>query len=152
MPDGMKVAVKKTGRIKPATLDHGPLTEIGRAMVLAQKARWARGVNANDQSAKPLSKKYLFIKQKIRGIHRPIRDMHLSGETIANFQLRKAINGVIRAENTTRKTRVRAQAAQKIAEMIGLAGSDQLVIFRNAQVQYGRALQKAFVPLSGQGR
>ena len=152
MAKGLTVAVKRTGRIKPATLDHGPLTEIGRAMVLAQKARWARGVNANDQSAKPLSKRYLFAKQKIRGVHRPIRDMHLSGETIANFQLRKAINGVIRAENTTRKTRARARGAEKYDEMIGLAGSDQIVIFRNAQAQYGKALQKAFVPLSGQGR
>ena len=52
--------------------------------------------------------KYFFIKRKLRGVGRPVRDMNLSGQTIANFSLRKAAVGQIRAENSTRITRKRA--------------------------------------------
>jgi len=149
MADGLNVRVTKSGKVKKATLDQGPLTAIGEKMVAAQKLRWSKGIDANDQGAKPLSKRYLFIKQKIRGVHRPIRDMHLSGETLANFGLRKAINGVIRAENSTRKTRARAQGAQAFAQMIGLSGTDQIVVFNEAQRQYGEALKQAWIPVTG---
>ena len=145
----LKVKVPRTGRVKAPRLDQGPLTFIGQAMVTAQKQRWARGVTADDYPAKPLSKKYLFIKRKIRKVSRPIRDMHLTGATVANFQLRKAINGVIRAENTTRETRKRAQRAQGYAQMIGLASTDAIAVFRASQEKYAEAVKHAWIPISG---
>jgi hypothetical protein len=57
------------------------------------------------------------------------------------------VQGVIRAENTSRETRRRAQRAQKAEEMIGFAGSDQILVFREAQKQYGTWLKKAWVPI-----
>lgn len=141
------VKVKRTGRVQPANLDNGPLTEIGRLMVKAQLQRWSQGVNAEGNKAKPLSKRYLFIKQAYTKVHRPIRDMKMTGRTVANFQLRKAVNGTIRAENTTRAERTKAQRAQGYEEMIGFAGSDQMTVFRASQIQYGNWLQKAWIPI-----
>jgi hypothetical protein len=144
---GVSIKVKQTGRFRPANLDQGPLTIIGNAMVAAQKLRWSKGKNTDGMSAKPLAKKSFFIKRKFRNINRPIRDMQMTGGTIQNFTLRKAVNNVIRAENTSRSARAKAQRAQKYEDMIGFAGSDQIVVFRSAQAQYGKWLQTAWVPL-----
>jgi predicted TIM-barrel fold metal-dependent hydrolase len=144
---GLSIKVKQTGRVRPANLDHGPLTIIGTEMVKAQKLRWSKGINAAGNRAKPLARKSLFIKAKFRHTNRPIRDMQMTGGTIQNFTLRKAINNVIRAENTSRNTRSKAQRAQKYEDMIGFAGSDQITVFNSAQVQYGRWLQTAWVPI-----
>jgi hypothetical protein len=144
---GLKIKVTQTGRIKPPNLDNGQLTAIGNDMVAAQKERWSKGINAEGNPAKPLSKRYLFIKKKFTGASRPIRDMKMTGQTLANFSLRKAVNGVIRAENSTRETRRRALRSQQVEEMIGFAGSDQVVVFREALDQYGSWLKRAWVPL-----
>jgi hypothetical protein len=73
--------------------------------------------------------------------------MEMTGLTKANFQLRKAINGVVRAENTSREGRKRARKADKYEQMIGFAGSDQLKLFQASQIQYGKWLKKAWVPI-----
>jgi hypothetical protein len=147
MSDGVKIRVTQTGRVKPPNLDNGQLTAIGREMVEAQKLRWSKAINADGNPAKPLSKKYLFMKKKFTGASRPRRDMKMTGQTVANFGLRKAINGVIRAENSTRETRRRAQRASDTEQMIGFSGSDQVTVFRESQTQYGKFLQRAWVPL-----
>jgi hypothetical protein len=146
---GLTVKVPRTGRVKAPNLDHGALTFIGQHMVNAQKQRWLRGIDANDQPAKRLSKKYLFIKKGIRNVSRPIRDMYLTGMTINNFILRKANDGQIRAENTTREARKRAQRANNIDQMIGFASTDADQVFRSSAAQYGKFVQKAWIPISG---
>jgi hypothetical protein len=145
MASNNPIKVKQTGRIRPPNLDNGQLTAIGKEMVVAQKLRWSQAVNTTGTAARQLSKRYLFIKKKYRRVNRPVRDMRMTGLTIDNFQLRKAINGVIRAENTSREGRRRAQRAQQYEDMIGFAGSDQIVVFREAQAQYGKWLQRAWV-------
>lgn len=147
MADGVKVKLKRTGRVRPPNLDNGALTDIGRQMVDAQKDRWSKAIDAYGNSAKKLSVRYAIIKGKYLRTNRPVRDMVMTGETKRNFALRKAINGVIRAENSTVSTRRKAQKAQNIAEMIGLAGSDQMVVFKASQEKYGQWLQKAWVPI-----
>lgn len=149
MADGVKVTTKRTGRVRQPNLDNGALTDIGRQMVTAQKERWSKAIDAEGNPAKKLGVRYAIIKAKYRRTNRAVRDMEMTGETKKNFDLRKAINGVIRAENTTRSTRQRAQKAQNIVEMIGLAGSDQLVVFKASQEKYGQWLQKAWIPLNG---
>jgi hypothetical protein len=146
-PDGLNVKVTKTGRVRGPNLSDPQLKAIGDAMVKAQKARWDDGVNASGNQAKPLSKKYFFMKRSVLHQTSPIRDMKMTGATVANFSLRKANNGVIRAENTTRAARDHANRAQGAEEMIGFAGSDQIVVFRESQLQYGLFLQKAWVPI-----
>jgi hypothetical protein len=146
-PASLNVKVKRTGRVKPANLADPQLKAVGEEMVAAQKLRWGKAINAEGNAAKKLSVKYFFIKRKLRGVGRPVRDMNLSGQTIANFSLRKAAVGQIRAENSTRITRKRAMGAQNVDPMIGFAGTDQISLFKASQLQYGIYLQKAWVPI-----
>jgi hypothetical protein len=144
---GIKVGVKKTVRLRQPKLDGGQLQEIGDAMVAKQKARWGAGINAEDRAAKPLSKRYTFIKAKIRRTNRPKRDMNLSGLLLSNFTLRKAINGVIRAEPTSRKAREHARPANNIEQMIGLSGSDSKVIYDRTQAAFGDLAKTMVIPV-----
>jgi hypothetical protein len=143
----VKVQVKKTGRLKGPNLSDPQLKAIGEEMVKVQKQRWDDGLNAQGNTAKKLSFKYFKEKQKFTGQASPIRDMHMTGETVKNFSLRRAAQGSIRAENTSRLARQKATRAQTAEEMIGFAATDQIAIFKASQLQYGIYLQKAWVPL-----
>lgn len=147
----MKITVKRTGRVRNPKLDDPQLKAIGEKMVAEQKARWARSMSASGQPAKKLSVRYAIIKQAI--LHkRAKRDMFLSGKTIANFQLRKASAGVIRAENTTRMERLKARLCQNFDQMIGFAITDAKVVFDGARVEFGKYLNRAWIPLDGTKR
>jgi len=145
----VKVKVPKSGRIKAPKLDQGPLTKIGEEMVASQKERWIESRNADGNTAKKLSKKTATIKAKFLRIKNPRRDNLMTGLMIENFKLRKAINGTIRAENTSREGRKHAQKGAKFEQMIGFAASDQVAVFKVAKEEYGKALQKAWIPVSG---
>ena len=145
----VKVKVKQTGRVKAPRLDNGQLTKIGNLMVKTQKERWAKGLNASGNNAKPLSKKYTFIKKKFRGVNRPLRDNQMTGVLVANFTLRKALDNVIRAENTSREARAHANRALGFDEMIGFSGPDQVDLFRSVQAEYGAWAKKAWFQIRG---
>jgi hypothetical protein len=68
---------------------------------------------------------------------------------LKNFILRKAINGVIRAENTSREARQHARQAQLHEEMIGLSGSDQAALYRDVQTAYGALAKNAWYQVNG---
>ena len=148
MAKPVDVKVVKTGRFKPPVLDNGKLTEIGNKMVAAQKQRWSQGRNATDAKARPLSKPYLFRKAKLRRTNRPIRDLHLTGLLLSNFTLRKAVNGVIRAEPTSREGRKHATSATEKDQMIGFAGSDAAAVFDETAKQYGSLAEKMWFPVT----
>lgn len=147
MSDGLKVRVTKTGRVRGPNLSDPQLKAVGDAMVAAQLERWSKAINADGNPAKKLSVRYAIIKQKSLG-KKPVRDMSMTGMTVANFKLRKAAQGVIRAENSTRMARAHATRASLYEQMIGFAGTDQVAIFRASQEQYGKWLQKAWVPVT----
>jgi hypothetical protein len=145
----MKIKVKQSGRLRTPNLSDPALKAIGEAMVVEQKARWAKAIDADGQPAKKLSVKYFFLKRKYKGGGSPKRDMNMTGVTIANFSLRRAAESQIRAENTTRAGRAHAQRAQSYDEMIGFAISDAKVVIGEAQTQYGEYVKRAWIPISG---
>jgi hypothetical protein len=146
MADFVRIDVQKTGRVRGPNLSDPALKIIGEKMVAAQKARWANAIDANGQQAAKLSVRYAIIKQAV--LHkRPKRDMSMTGQTIKNFTLRKAANGIIRAENTTRLERAKALRANSYDQMIGFAVSDAQVVFDETQAQYGQWVQTAWIPL-----
>lgn len=146
----VNLSVVKSGYIAKPTLDNSKLTRIGAGMVREQLARWAKHKNAYGNTAKPLSKRYTFIKKRVLGIARPYRDMRgLEGLVIPNFTLRKAANGQIRAENTTRKARQHARQAQGYDEMIGLSGPEQVSILRHVNSEYKALSVRAWIPIHG---
>jgi hypothetical protein len=145
--DPFSVHVTKTGKIIKPRLEQGPLLNIGNIAVAEQKKRWAAAIDAEGNAAKQLSMKYLFEKKAFTGVNRPKRDMKMTGVTVDNFTLRRAINNQIRAENTSRAARSHANRAQTYEQMIGLAGSDQIAIFKATQAEYGAYLKRAWVPI-----
>ena len=136
------IAVKKRGFFRAPKLDNGTLTHIGNEMVAAQKARWARSENTDGTKAKPLSKKYIFQKAKVRRTNRPVRDLHLSGLLLENFTLRKAINGHIRANPTARKAIDHARLGQEKEAMIGFAPSDSRAVAKAVDEAFGELTQR----------
>jgi hypothetical protein len=138
----------KLGRIRPPQLDNGALTFIGNTMVAAQKERWKKSINASGQASKKLSVKYFFQKRAFQGGRgTPKRDNKLTGAMLDNFTLRKAMKGMIRAENTSRLGRLHATRSQQAEEMIGFAGTDVITTVRAAEAQYGEWVKKAWIPL-----
>jgi len=147
----MNIKVKRTGRVRPPNLPDAQLKAIGDKMVAEQKARWARHQDASGQEAAKLSVKYAIIKQAV--LHkRPYRDMSMTGRTVKNFQLRKASDGKIRAENTTRLERAKALRANKYDQMIGFANTDAKVVFDASQAEFGQWVNRAWIPLDGTNR
>jgi hypothetical protein len=149
MAGAVQIKVGRTGRFRPPKLDNGELTFIGNQMVEAQLKRWAEGIDADGNFARPLSKKYFFQKRRFRGIDTAIRDNYMTGALVKNFTLRKAIDGVIRAEPTQRITRQHAVKAQQYAQMIGFSPSDIDVVFRAAASQYAKYASSAWQETTG---
>jgi len=144
-------SIPKSGRLRGPNLSDPQLKAIGDKMVAEQIARWGKAVDASGQKSKNLSVKYAIVKQKL--LHkRAVRDMFLTGATIKNFSLRKAADGRIRAENTTRKERAKALACNNLDQMIGFAMTDAKVVFDTAQAEYGQYCNTAWIPVTGTKR
>jgi hypothetical protein len=146
--NGVQITVVQTGKIRGPNLSDPALKAIGDAMVTEQKTRWLKAVDASGQGARKLSVRYAIIKQAV--LHkRPKRDMVMTGKTYNNFTLRKAANGTIRAENTTRLERQKAVRANSYDQMIGFAVSDAQVVFDETQAQFGQWVNTAWIPIQG---
>ena len=151
MPTSFKYTTKKTGKLKGPNLSDPQLRIIGELMVEAQTDRWFKSIDATGSPALKLARRYAIIKQSI--LHkRSYRDMSLTGMTIKNFTLRKAANGIIRAENTAKLERDKARRANGYDQMIGFAVSDVKVVFEGAQEEYGAYVNTAWIPLDGTTR
>jgi len=142
----LSVKVKQAGRMKPPNLDNAVLTAIGKEMVAEQLARWAKGINADGAPAKPLSKKYTFIKKYVTGKHVPIRDNYMTGALVHNFQLRKATDGVIRAEPTQRMTRQHSIRSDLYVQMTGFSPPETVKILKNVGEGYQKYINKGWQP------
>jgi hypothetical protein len=141
-----RVKVKRTGRVRGPNLADPQLRRVGTMMVAAQKGRWAHAVDADGNAAKKLSVRYAIIKQKL--LHkRPVRDNKMTGLLVSNFQLRKAADGVIRAEPTTTMARKHALGSQGYVEMIGFAVSDAQTVFTGINAEFGQYAKTAWIPL-----
>ena len=138
--------VKKNGRLRGPNLSDPQLKAIGDKMVAEQKARWAKSYNAQGLPAAKLSVRYAIIKQAV--LHkRPKRDMVMTGRLLANFTLRRAAEGRIRAENTTRIARDHARRANSYDQMIGFALTDFKVVTDAAQAEYQNYVRTAWIPV-----
>jgi hypothetical protein len=143
----LAVEVKRGGRMQPPNLPDAKLKYIGERMVAAQLDRWSKGVNANGQAAKPLTRRYFFVKKYITGQWRPIRDNNLTGRLVKNFSLRKAQGKVIRAEPTQRLTRMESARCEQYDHMTGFSATDELVVFRSTVEAYSDYVQQAWKPM-----
>ena len=162
----VKVSVKRTVRLKAPKLDGGALTRIGTVMVASIKARIARGQDADGKKALPLSKSYAIFKsgylKKNRGIgtNRPIRDLSLTGVSMQNYTLRRAMDNVIRADATTRMARLKLTEGQRqqrkakgvistlgISQMFGWEGKNVAEVLAETRKEYGKYAKNAVIPI-----
>ncbi len=151
LSNSINIAVKKQGRVRPPNLPDAQLKAIGDVMVKAQKDRWAKHYNAQGVEAQKLTVRYAIIKQAV--LHkRAYRDMSMTGKTIKNFTLRKAAEGKIRAENTTKLERDKARRANNADQMIGFSMLDTMIISLATQKEFGSWVQRAWIPLDGTNR
>jgi len=149
--DQLKVSIKRSGRLRPPKLTDAELTRIGRIVVANQKARWAAGINANGITAKPLNRRYFFVKRAFRKIADPIRDNEMTGDLKGNFQLRRAGNWVIRAQPTARLPRQKAMRAEQYEEMIGFSPAEQVIVAYEFSQVIMRYANQMWQPSSGPG-
>lgn len=94
----------------------------------SMKARVARGVDAEEAVAKPLTKRYAIYKSRVRG-GRAIRDMRLTGKFLDTFQPRYADDRRAVAYAAGRLGRIKGAMYK---DMISFSGSDQLKISESA--------------------
>lgn len=137
----MKLTVKESGKLKALKLNAAQYRQLGNAMLAANKRRIARGINADGNPARPLSKAYEAIKRKVRRVARPIRDMRLTGVTMNSYQITRAHGGIIRAEPTTGTARTRAFMAQRLEPMIGFTPVEERAVIKEARAMFGKYVQ-----------
>jgi hypothetical protein len=162
----VKIQVKKSVRIKGPRLDNGALTRIGTVMVSSVKERIAKGVDADGRAALPISKGYAIFKsrtlKRTRGIgtNRPLRDLSLTGKSLQNYSLRRAVDNVIRADATTREARFKLDRAQYqvrkkkgvevrtgFSQMFGFEGRTVQSVLTATKAEYGIYVKRAVIPI-----
>jgi hypothetical protein len=129
-----RIRMDKTGQFRAPTLSRAQLKFIGQQMVIGQKQRWSKAINASGAKAKALAAR--TIKSKIAYGKQPIRNMEMTGLVLRNFQLRKWQMEEIRAENTAHAARRHAVKAQRAERMIGLSPQESEAIWRNVYRAY----------------
>jgi hypothetical protein len=128
----------KIGKLAQLKLSAAEYRAIGDAAVDRMKMRILQGVNADNQRAKPLSKKYAALKAEMRHTRRPIRDMFLSGMTLTDYRVQRAYGGVIEAYPSSTEAQKRAILAQHIDPMFGFTDAEEKEVVKQVRLMYGR--------------
>lgn len=139
-----KLKIVSTGTMKAPKLTTAEYRALGEEIVAAMKRRLARGINNEGNPAYPLSDYYARIKAKIRRTRHPIRDLHLTGMTLNDFQVRRAWGGIIRAGPQLPTARKRALLAQLIDPLIGFTDYEQRAVVKRVRQLYGRKITAIF--------
>lgn len=162
----LTVKVKKSVRLRPPKLDGGALTKIGMVMLTQIKERIASGIDADGRKALPLSKYYSIFKagflkkNKGTGTNRPIRDLSLTGASMQNYTLRRALDNVIRSDATTRAARQKLTEGQSqvrkskgvaqtlgASQMFGWDGKSTTEVMKETEAQYGKFIRSVVIPV-----
>lgn len=107
---------------------------LAEAQMASQKERIANGQNVNDAPARKLNKGYATEKLR-RGLP-PIRDMKLSGRTLAALDVTEAVpNNATVAFNDPTAAR-KAHACSAIDEQFGVSPKDAEAVMQVAAEQF----------------
>src|SRR4030095_1477667 len=136
-----RIKIKATGKLKAPKVTTAEYRELGNAMVANMKKRIARGINADNMPAAPLSPLYAKYKARARHTRRPIRDMFLTGLTLGSYQVQRAWGGVIRAERSNQTARKRAFINQHLEPMFGFTDSEAEAVVKRARQLFGRKIE-----------
>ena len=119
----VRVFYKKQVRIDRMNFRQQAMLKVGTVGVAAVKNRLATSLNSNDAPSKPLTKWYARRKTRL-GLGDK-RDLTLTGDMLRNFQVRTVTDNKAKANNSSRKGRLKAWINQKIEPWVLFSPKNQ---------------------------
>ena len=119
----VRVYYKKQIRIDRMNFRQQSMLKIGTVGVATVKNRLAASLDSNDAPSKPLTKGY--ARQKTRLGLGDKRDLMLTGDMLRNFQVRVVTENKAKANNSSRKGRLKAWINQKIEPWVLFSPKNQ---------------------------
>ncbi len=108
----VRIYQKKQIRLDRLNFRQAQMFKIGNVGVAAVKNRLAAAQGPNDSQAKPLTRRYAIQKTKLGKGNR--RNLSFTGDMLRNFLVRTVSENKAKANNSTRKDRLKAWLNQKI--------------------------------------
>ena len=126
----VRVFYKKQVRIDQMNFRQQAMFKIGTVGVAAVKNRLVSAQGPTDSSAKPLTKGYAIQKTKLGKGNR--RNLMMTGDMLRNFQVRTVSDNKAKANNSTRKGRLKAWMNQKIEPWVLFSPKNQKEVVESA--------------------
>jgi hypothetical protein len=127
----VRVFYKKQIRIDQMTFRQQSMFKIGTVGVAAVKNRVTAARGPADASAKPLTKRYAIQKTKLGKGNR--RNLIMTGDMLRNFQVRTVSDNKAKANNSTRKDRLKAWLNQKIEPWVVFSPNNKAAVAEAAR-------------------
>jgi len=127
----VRVFYKKQVRIDQMNFRQQSMLKIGTVGVAAVKNRLAAAQGPTDSSAKPLTKRYDIRKTQLGKGNR--RNLMFTGDMLRNFQVRTVSDNKAKANNSTRKDRLKAWINQKIEPWVVFSPKNKAAVAESAR-------------------
>ena len=127
----VRVFYKKQVRIDQMNFRQQSMLKIGTVGVAAVKNRLAAAQGPTDSSAKPLTKRYAIRKTQLGKGNR--RNLMMTGDMLRNFQVRTVSDNKAKANNSTRKDRMKAWLNQKIEPWVVFSPKNKAAVAESAR-------------------
>lgn len=126
-----RVYFKKQIRIDHMNFRQQSMLKIGTVGVASVKNRLAAAQGPTDSSAKPLTKRYAIQKTKLGKGNR--RNLSFTGDMLRNFMVRTVTENKAKANNSTRKDRLKAWINQKIEPWVVFSPKNKVAVAESAR-------------------
>ena len=127
----VRVFYKKQVRIDQMNFRQQAMFKIGTVGAAAVKNRLAAAQGPTDSPAKPLTRRYAIQKTKLGTGNR--RNLMVTGDMLRNFQVRTVSDNRAKANNSTRKDRLKAWLNQKIEPWVVFSPRNQAAVAESAR-------------------
>ena len=127
----VRVFYKKQVRIDQMNFRQQSMLKIGTVGVAAVKNRLAAAQGPTDSPATPLTKRYAIQKTKLGRGNR--RNLMMTGDMLRNFQVRTVSDNKAKANNSTRKDRLKAWINQKIEPWVVFSPKNKAAVAESAR-------------------
>ena len=127
----IRIYQKKQIRLDRLNFRQTQMFKIGNVGVAAVKNRLAAAEGPTDSSAKPLTKRYAVRKTQLGKGNR--RNLMMTGDMLRNFQVRTVSDNKAKANNSTRKDRLKAWINQKIEPWVVFSPKNKAAVAESAR-------------------
>ena len=127
----IRIYQKKQIRLDRLNFRQAQMFKIGNVGVAAVKNRLAAAQGPTDSPAKPLTKRYAIQKTKLGKGNR--RNLSFTGDMLRNFQVRTVSDNKAKANNSTRKDRLKAWINQKIEPWVVFSPKNKAAVAESAR-------------------